>query len=206
MNIQFESRNITIAVILTCFNRKEKTVQCLRHLFAAACQYNAEHGGGEEVKLSIFLTDDGCTDGTADAVREACKGQELNISQGNGKCYWAGGMRLAWGEALKRQDEWDYYLLLNDDTIMSKNAFEELFKTHHYVLEHTGKPGIYSGMTSDIHDINHITYSGAVYDDASKGQYHKVMPEGKPLKVDITNANIVLVPRVILGRVGSFDK
>ena len=198
--------SISIAVILTCFNRKEKTVQCLRHLVAAASQYNTGHADGEEVHLSIFLTDDGCTDGTADAVKEECEGQELHIIQGDGKCYWAGGMRLAWGESLKRQTEWDYYLLLNDDTIMNGNAFEELFKTHHYVLEHTGKPGIYSGMTSDLHDIHHITYSGAVYDDASKSQYHKVMPDGKPLKVDITNANILLVPREIVCHVGIFYK
>ena len=89
--------SISIAVILTCFNRKEKTVQCLRHLFAAASQYNTGHADGEEVHLSIFLTDDGCTDGTADAVKEECEGQELHIIQGDGKCYWAGGMRLAWG-------------------------------------------------------------------------------------------------------------
>ena len=125
MNIQSKSRYISIAVILTCFNRKEKTVQCLRYLFVAASQYNAGSEDGEKMHLSIFLTDDGCTDGTADAVREECKGQELHIIQGNGKCFWAGGMRLAWGEALKRQNEWDYYLLLNDDTIMSGNAFEE---------------------------------------------------------------------------------
>ena len=76
MNIPSQSRYISIAVILTCFNRKKKTVQCLRHLFAAANQYNTGHTGREEVHLSIFLTDDGCTDGTADAVREGCKGQE----------------------------------------------------------------------------------------------------------------------------------
>ena len=198
--------SISIAVILTCFNRKEKTTQCLRHLFVAANQYNAEHRDGEKVQLSIFLTDDGCTDGTADAVREVCNGQKLHVIKGDGKCYWAGGMRLAWGEALKRQNEWDFYLLLNDDTMMSNNAFEELFKTHHYVLEHTGKPGIYSGMISDINDINHITYSGAVYEDASKSQYHKVMPDGNPLKVDITNANILLVPTEIVNRVGIFYK
>lgn len=204
--INTQGGNVSIAVIITCFNRKEKTIQCLRHLFVDAKQYNAKHGDGEKVHLSIFLTDDGCTDGTADEVREECRGQQLHIIHGNGHCYWAGGMRLAWGEALKRQDVWDYYLLLNDDTMMSGNAFDELFKTHHYVMQNTGKPGIYSGMVSDVNDVTRITYSGAVYDNASKSQYHKVMPKGKPLKVDITNANILLVPREIVSRVGIFHE
>ncbi len=54
----------SIAVILTVHNRREKTVSCLRHLFAAA---EAAEGS---VSLTVFLTDDGCTDGTAEAVRQ----------------------------------------------------------------------------------------------------------------------------------------
>lgn len=196
---------IKIAAILTCFNRREKTVKCLDSLFRTEKQYNLSHDGGR-LCISVYLTDDACTDGTAEAVKDVCKGKELHILQGNGHCYWAGGMRLAWGEALKNIDKYDFYLLLNDDTIIENNAFDELFATHRYVMETTGKPGIYSGMISDINDVTRITYSGSVYDDVSKSQYHKVMPNGKPLKVDITNANILLVPREIVSRVGMFHK
>ena len=195
-----------IAIILTCFNRKKKTIQCLRHLFAAASLYNTEHLGNDSVCLSIFLTDDGCTDGTADAVREVCRGQELHIIQGNGECYWAGGMRLAWSEAIKCYKNFDFYLLLNDDTMMCNNAFFELFRTHQYVITTTGKPGIYSGIISDIGNDSRITYSGAIYDNSSKSQYHKLIPDGKPLRVDITNANILLIPKEIVNKVGIFYK
>ena len=196
---------IKISAILTCFNRRDKTLRCIRSLFRAEQLYNQTHKDAE-VCTSVYLTDDACTDGTADAVREVCKGRDLHILQGNGQCYWASGMRLAWGEAMKAHETWDFYLLLNDDTIIGDNAFDELFKAHQYALSNTGKPGIYSGMVSDIYDISKITYSGSVFDDASRSQYHKVMPQGKPLKVDITNANILLVPKEIVGNVGIFYK
>ena len=60
--------NINIAVIITCFNRKAKTIECLKHLLKAYNSYNYTHIESP-IKLTIYLTDDGCTDGTADAVR-----------------------------------------------------------------------------------------------------------------------------------------
>ena len=76
---------IKIAAILTCFNRREKTVKCLDSLFRAENQYNLSHDS-EELCISVYLTDDACTDGTADAVRVVCKGKELHILNGNGSC------------------------------------------------------------------------------------------------------------------------
>lgn len=60
--------NIKIATIITCFNRKDKTTSCLAHLFEATKNYNIQHSQ-LPIELAIFLTDDGCTDGTAYAVK-----------------------------------------------------------------------------------------------------------------------------------------
>lgn len=46
----------TIAILLTVFNRKEKTVKCLQHLNIQLPL--------QGYKTDIYLTDDGCTDGT----------------------------------------------------------------------------------------------------------------------------------------------
>ena len=85
---------INIAIILTCFNRKEKTTRCLKSLFASETRYNATHGNST-ISLSIFLTDDASSDGTAEAVKSVCYGHELRIIQGNGHCYWAEEVRIA---------------------------------------------------------------------------------------------------------------
>ena len=196
---------IKIAVLLTCFNRKVKTVRCLESLFKAEMLYNRVHNDNQ-LCISVYLTDDACTDGTVDAVREVCMSRDFHLIQGNGHSYWAGGMRLAWAEALKKNKEWDFYLLLNDDTIICDNVFDELFLAHHFALANTNKPGIYSGVTSDLVDLNCITYSGSVYENVSKGLLHKAMPTGKPQKVDVTNANILLIPNEIVNEVGIFNK
>ena len=51
-----------IAVLMTCYNRREKTLACLD-----ALQKTSVSSG--DIQLSIYLTDDGCSDGTAEAVR-----------------------------------------------------------------------------------------------------------------------------------------
>ena len=125
---------MNIAVLLTCFNRKEKTCMCLQSMYADLDIYNKANTG-PKISIEIFLVDDGCTDGTAEAVRAQCAERSVHIIQGNGSLFWAGGMRLAWNEAYKRHTEWDFYLLLNDDTKLLPGAFQELISTHQYALD-----------------------------------------------------------------------
>lgn len=196
---------MNIAVIITCFNRKNKTIACLTQLFAACDSYNKYHTE-VPIKLSIYLTDDGCTDGTADAVRNICEGQDLHIIQGNGQCYWAGGMRLAWKEAFKRKDLWDFYLLLNDDTMVLDNVFGQLFAAHNYALANYNIPGIYSGLTCDINNSEKITYGGNQFNKGRFADSQQVSATSTPQKVDRTNANILLVTKNIVEKFGIFDE
>ena len=100
-----------IAILMTCHNRKEKTVECISALCDALAGYN-KGGGNGDIDAKLFLTDDGCTDGTAEAVGQQCfmRNLQSSIVKGNGNLYWAGGMRLAWMKALKDQQSWNYYL------------------------------------------------------------------------------------------------
>ena len=186
-----------IAVIITCYNRKAKTLACLDRLF------HAQEVQGN-VELSVFLTDDGCTDGTADAVRTTFAGKDIHILQGNGQLYWAGGMLLAWKAAMSQSKEWDFYLLLNDDTFVMEGVFKELFSTHEHSLRTFGKAGIYSGVTCDPHDPHRITYGGGVYADAARCKIRELEPSGQPQLVERTNANILLVSRSVVEKVGIF--
>lgn len=104
-----------IAVLLTCFNRKIKTLSCLQSLYHALEVYNNKYEN--KIDLSIYLTDDGCTDGTGNAVRENFIDKNITILQGTGNLFWAGGMCLAWNTALRYNKGWDFYLLLNDDVV-----------------------------------------------------------------------------------------
>ena len=89
-----------IATLLTFFNRKDKTLSCLESLFKVCKLYN-EKSSSESIDLSVFLVDDGCTDGTADAIKEKFQDKPIHIIRGTGSLYWCRGMCLAWNSALQ---------------------------------------------------------------------------------------------------------
>ena len=157
-----------IAVLLTCFNRKQKTLFCLEGLFQSQRLFNQK--AGESIEIEVYLTDDGCTDGTAQAVREAFAGKSIHILQGTGNMFWAGGMRFAWKEAQKRHGEWDYYLLLNDDTTINAYCFNELMNTEAYSLDNYKQQAVVSGITCSAEDPTIITYGGDIIPNKFNGR------------------------------------
>ena len=191
------------AVLLTCFNRKAKTTECLRRMVSCAKEYNNSHE--DMIRLTVFMTDDGCTDGTAGAVRDVIGSDvETNIIQGDGKRYWAGGMRMAWSEAISSGKRWDFYLLLNDDTIVMDNVFDELLDAHRHAMRHYSRGGIYSGITCDTDDHSIITYGGDIFNSAAQATSRRVSPTGEPQMVDMFNANILLVTAEVVDEIGIF--
>jgi GT2 family glycosyltransferase len=174
---------LTIAVLITCFNRREKTLACLRRL--AGQQLPQNH------RLQVYLVDDGCTDGTAEAVRDEYP--EVRILQGTGSLYWAGGMRFAWTEAAK--DQPDYFLLLNDDTEILPHAIPTL-------LEITGTPDARVIAVAAIAD----PATGQVIYGAYRNGITGNLPDDDPKDHCHTfNANCVLVTSAVFREIGILD-
>lgn len=193
-----------IAVLVTCFNRREKTVKAIQGLNTVLKAYNEECP--QKIAITIFLTDDGCTDGTADAARKVAAPTPINIIQADGKAYWAGGMRLAWQAAIETGIDYDFFLLLNDDAYIQENCFHELLGAHKYALERYRKPGLYTGILCSSQDPTYITYSAMVY---KKGLFAKavmIQPNGEPQECDMTNANILLVSKDVVEKIGIIDE
>ncbi|MBW8332457.1 MAG: glycosyltransferase family 2 protein [Prolixibacteraceae bacterium] len=174
----------TIATLITCHNRKEKTLQCLNSLF------NCELPEG--YSLDIFLVDDGSSDSTTEAIKTSFR--EVNIIQGNGNLYWNRGMHLAWKTAAKVKD-YDFYLWLNDDTFLKANAIETIFNNYKTVNNHS----IICGVCHSQKSLN-LTFGG--YD---KYTYKRIIPTGKPEICHYFNGNIVLVPKSVYKLVGNLD-
>ncbi len=194
---------MNIAVILTCFNRREKTQESLRHLYAAR-DYCNSHSGEDKIALAIYLTDDGCTDGTAEAVEALCKGEKLYISRSEGNLYWAKGMCLSWRKALENNEKWDYFLLLNDDTDMMEDCFKLLFDANEYCKKQWGREGIVSGITCDKTDEGKITYGGRIWTNYLLGKDMLLEPKGVPQRCDKANSNIMLVSKEVVDEIGIF--
>ncbi|APQ18508.1 glycosyltransferase family 2 protein [Maribacter hydrothermalis] len=180
-----------IAVLLTCFNRKEKTISSLYSL------YNAYATVSKSIELDVFLTDDGSTDGTSEAVKE--KFPKTTILKGNGNLYWNGGMRHTWTAALDKG--YDYFLLLNDDTTLYDNALKKLLEAQVYCVDKYGQQGIYIGSTQDP-NTKKFTYGGSLLTHKFKFSYHALPPNGTYQKCDLGNANIMFVPKEVVTQIG----
>lgn len=171
----------TIAVLLTVHNRKDTTLCCLEKLFANNLPSN--------VCLNVYLVDDGCTDGTSEAVSSAFP--KVNLIKGNGNLYWNRGMWTAWEEAAK--NDFDYYVWLNDDTNLYPYAISTLLEASEAQNDVT----IIVGATeSSNHSI--ITYGG-------RNDGKIPVPNGMLAEVSYFNGNIVLVPSYVYHKLGNLD-
>ena len=102
------------AILIACHNRRDLTLASLDMLF--------RQRSISDLEIQTFLVDDGCTDGTGEAVRS--RFPSVHVLRGNGSFYWNGAMRLAFAVAMNLG--FDAYIFLNDDTILYKDALERM--------------------------------------------------------------------------------
>lgn len=174
-----------IAVLMTVFNRKDCTIRCLQYL-------SSQNYDREKYRIDVYLTNDGCTDGTPEAIIE--RFPEVRIIQGDGNLFWSGGMRKAWDAAAKEYD-YDYYFWLNDDTYLYNFALKELLNSSNF---HNNK-AIIVGPTLST-DLKNTTY-GIQMEPGGINPPSGVEKEG-----DTFNGNIVLIPAFVYHRIGNIDR
>jgi hypothetical protein len=171
------------AVLLTVFNRKEKTLECLGRLFNQLPV--------ENLQLDVFLTDDGCTDGTAEAVENLFP--SVHILKGNGDLFWNRGMLMAWKAAVETRN-YDAYVWLNDDTYVCEDMLDSLVQA----AKQTSNSAILVGATEDA-THSKLTYGGRLREGIIPN------PTGELTPVEYFNGNIVLVPRSVFLQLGYLD-
>lgn len=181
MNTSSNHSGQTLAVLMTCHNRREKTLKCLTALFACAPV--------KGLALSVYLVDDGSTDGTGDAVRQAWPA--VRVIPGDGALFWNRGMRKAWEAALK-QDA-DFYLWLNDDTMLQTDAVGLL----QGASAREGHGSIICGSTT-LPGTDEWSYGGTAGGSP-------VIPDGTLQSCELCHGNILWVPRQVVCRIGMLD-
>jgi GT2 family glycosyltransferase len=176
----------SIAVLMACFNRKEKTINCLRALSKQQLDKN--------YILQVYLLNDGSTDGTGEAVKKEFP--SVKIINGDGSLYWNRGMHTAWKVAAI--ENYDYYLWLNDDTNLYPYAVKEMLSA---ALLKESK-AIICGCTESPKIKGQLTYGGGKH----RGKvYISNYPYGIVAPCDIINGNCVLVPKYVFEKVGNLD-
>ena len=172
-----------IAVLLTCHNRKEKTIKCLSNLFrqnVSPC-----------VTFDVFLVNDGCTDGTEVAVKENYP--QVTIIEGDGNLFWNRGMCLAWEES-RKAGSYDGVIWLNDDTMLYPSALKSIIECYNKNIG-----SIVVGSIASTSDNSSITYGGYI-------NKKRVAPVGDEYLIcDTFNGNFVYIPRVVSDKIGYLD-
>jgi len=179
---------LKVAVLLTCHNRKQKTITCLESLYNSQNIYN--------INLNVFLVDDGSTDGTTDAINSQFS--DVNVIKGTGDLFWNQGMRLAWDVASKHKT-YDYYLWLNDDTNIDQDAISHLFECYNdFINEDDDKEVIVVGACRDRLGEDEFSYG---LRDGKK----IIVPNGKIQQGRLLNGNLVLISKKVFKQIGSLS-
>ena len=183
----------SVAVLLTCFNRREETVRCLRALLRDDVD--------DDIALTVILVDDGSSDGTGEAVASAFP--EVTVLRGDGELYWNGGMRRAFAESLA--GSFDFHLWLNDDTVLRSGVIGHLIATHEALTTAGHRQVIVSGATVD-RASGRTTY-GAVDSPRRWWPLHftLVEPRDAPVRCDTMTGNCVLIPDDVARLIGNLD-
>jgi GT2 family glycosyltransferase len=201
MNVsQFNATQVTtikkqqrVCALLTCFNRREKTLACLDAL-AASTGFSAE-------QLHAVLVDDGSTDGTEQAVR--ARFPWVQVLRADGALFWCRGMHLAFETALRTG--FDAYLWLNDDTMLQPDALARLLDTSAMLEQRSGAPVIVVGSTVDA-TTGELTYGGERRPSRlAPLRIERVQPATSPQRCDSMTGNIVLISAGAAQRVGNVD-
>ena len=180
-----------IAVLMTCHNRVDRTVACLRSL--SDQQDSSAH------TRDVVLVDAGSTDGTRETNRQHIPHVEV-IERGP-DLFWNGGMRVALSHTYESDP--DLYLWMNDDVALDEDALATLVDCHRELEATRAAPAIVVGSTRDP-DTGKHTYGGVVRPDRRRPmRYELVAPGDVPRQVETMNGNCVLVPRAVVARIGN---
>lgn len=180
---------------MTCYNRKEMTLKCIKALSKPNTRYST----------SFYICDDASTDGTAESINENYP--FVNLVKSPGNLYWCRGMYNAMKRAV--DENHNFYLMVNDDVEFLDGAIEEMLDTYCETGENCGVVG-YTRSKVD----GSITYGGL------QGQYMKIFGKNagfigqyfvsstkdKLAACLLANWNCFLIDAYTVSRIGLIDQ
>lgn len=112
-------------------------------------------------------------------------------------------MQLALHHAMR--GNYDFYLWLNDDTILDLDALEVLLQTRDQLIRDGTGEVVVVGATRDPYS-GQMTYGGRYR--PSRWRRHRFVntgPSSQPQRIETMNRNVVLVPRAVATVVGNIS-
>lgn len=184
-----KQKKAQIAVLLTCFNRKEKTLRCIESL---KCQEGMP-------KFDLYICDDASTDGTKEAVLENMP--NAIIIHGTGNLFWSRGMYVAMSAAVKKK--YEYYLMINDDVEFFSEMWQNIFEPFR-----EGKVGVAVVGYTRSRINNRMSYGGRKMIKTRTnyviGPFVELQTDGYA-QCDVANWNCFLIDKIVIKEIGLID-
>ena len=184
-----EDVDIKIHIFIPVHNGIEQTLQCLNSIDQQTMRR----------ALNITIIDDGSSDGTTKIIREQFP--DMSIISGDGSLWWTGAIAKALQTGQTSFHDGDYFLLVNNDVVLSTNSIFSLLKDAikdrslcMAPLAFTQDESIACGEASD----GHIFYR---FEQSSK----VMMQDSNSYSVLSLFGRCTLYPVEILQRVNNFD-
>jgi GT2 family glycosyltransferase len=178
-------------IILTCFNRKEKTIKCMQSI--------AENN--HKLDMMFIVVDDLSTDGTPDEIKRLFP--NAVVVTGTGNLFWNGGMHLGMEYALDNCKSADYYVLINDDVNFDAGIFDAMAEKLKTNISVDDKCQVLVGATRS--DDGGLSYGGIKYAGGKSLKLRFVGPDEQTVDCDTFNANCVFLTKEVFFKAGSTD-
>ena len=118
------SDNFSVSAVIVTYNRKKLLLECIESLL----------GQKTRVDLKIHIIDNASTDGTREALNTYVKNEKIHYSNTGANLGGAGGFEFGVREVAK--GGYDYIWIMDDDTIPTESALQELLNASCEIKEH----------------------------------------------------------------------
>jgi len=202
-----------IAFLFTCYNRIEKTKNCVDSVMRAVEFCNKKIKGTEQkddttkdcedsedrsglVEAEWYITDAGSVDGTVDMLNGLLVESKLHMRVENSDTFYSQGMRKsmemlkAGYERMDSKEVPDYVCLINDDVVFYEDFLYRILMRDAVIIGATddGDKQSYGGVRyiRPISSVNHFIPRSV--------RYEMVKTDDSNRRCDTFNANCVIVP------------
>jgi GT2 family glycosyltransferase len=150
--------------------------------------------------FNIIITDDGSSDGTAEAIKR--KYPDVTVLHGNGELWWSGATNLGVEAALDQGS--DYVFTVNNDVVLDRGVLKNLVKeAQRYPKTLVGS------MVCDIKEPERVWYFGGYFNKSSGDLNHVTgrSPEFKTSRqAEWLTGMGVLIPKEAYTDAGLYDQ
>jgi GT2 family glycosyltransferase len=129
---------------------------------------------------------------------------DVHLIKGSGQMFWNRGMHKSFSAAIC--GGYEYYVWLNDDSILYKDALQILLSTHLQLKNEDHECSIIGGSMQDP-VTREFTYGGLkrIRTKWGRMKLERVIPTSKPTQCEASNGNCVFIPASVVSKVGNLD-